>query len=227
MTRIIISDTKEGREVLLLKQVSELLRREFNMIVDILKIPDIHYLTTVENSLGIEEVKKFVQSMMFKPFQEIYQIAIIDNAEKLTTEAQNSLLKTLEESGDSTVFFLLTSSEGLLLDTIRSRGSLYYGDMGNNHFESEVVGSFLELDTAHRLRFVEKLGAEKERDEIVLFLNSLLEKYKVEFEEGIVKGERNPSIVKKISEIEGTLEAIKGNVNKKLALYNMVVQMGE
>ncbi len=56
--------------------------------------PDIHILNPEDkNSIGIEEVKELQQSMRFKPFQEEVQVGIILNAQKLTHQAQNSMLK--------------------------------------------------------------------------------------------------------------------------------------
>ncbi len=227
MTRIIIGANKEGRDSLLLKHVTELLGRGFETLIELLKSPDIHYLTTSDNSIGIEEVKKFSKEMMFKPFEERYQIGIIDSAEYLTTEAQNSLLKTLEDSKDDTVFFLLVKNEKSLLETVLSRGSKFYAASPENEVLYEVVDPFLELDIVGKLSFVEKMGKEKEREEIILFLNAILSNYKVKFEKAISQGKRNQGIENDINRVQQAIQGIKENGNKKLVLYNMVVQMGE
>ncbi|KKR06227.1 MAG: hypothetical protein UT34_C0001G0267 [candidate division WS6 bacterium GW2011_GWF2_39_15] len=225
MMHIIIAETKEGRERILLEQISKLFEREVSDFIELLKVPDIHYLTTTQNSLGIDEVKKFVQAMVYQPFEEKYQVGIIDKADILTPEAQNALLKTFEDSNEKTMFFLLVSREGNLLDTILSRGSKYYGQSVGNAFESEDVTKFLEMDTVKRLSFVEKMGKDKERDYIVNFLNALLAYYKYEFEKEIEEGKSGEESMIVIQEIQEAIGAIKGNVSKKLALYNMVVQM--
>lgn len=227
MTRIIIGANKEGRDSLLLKQVAELLGKEFYTLIELLKSPDIHYLTTSDNSIGIEEVKKFSKGMMFRPFEERYQIGIIDSAEYLTTEAQNSLLKTLEESKDDTVFFLLVKSEKSLLETVLSRGSKFYAASFEKEVAYEVVDPFLDLEIVEKLSFVEKIGKEKEREEIILFLNALLSNYKIKFEKDISQGKRNQRIENNITRVQQAIQGIRENGNKKLVLYNMVVQMGE
>ena len=226
MTRIIVAGNKEERERLLLKQISELIGRDITTLVDLLKIPDVHYITSTENSLGIEEVKGFAQKMMYSPFEERYQFAIIDNAQSLTVEAQNSLLKSLEESKDDTIFFILVPSEKSLLDTILSRGIKYYGSSKGNDFNSELVDGYMGLNTVEKLAFMEKLAKEKERDEIVFFLNSLLDKYKVEFEKRLGEGKESTELVSKITGVSECIEAVGGSANKKLALFNMVVQEG-
>ena len=56
-----------------------------------------------------------------KPYQGPYKIYIVEEAEKLTVQAQNVLLKTIEEPPAYVVFMLLTSSTEALLPTILSR----------------------------------------------------------------------------------------------------------
>jgi hypothetical protein len=226
MTRIIIASTKEERESLAVTHITELLGREFESFLDLLKIPDIHYLTSTENSLGIDEVKKFIQKMMYKPFEEGYQIAIIDNSDILTTEAQNSLLKTLEDSGDDTIFILLVRNEKNLLETILSRGSKYYGSTKESVDIQDSVDEFISMDTVSRISYVEKLGTDSERDEISTFLKSLLSRYNQSLVKLLREGKNTDGIIFHINTIQEAINGIDGNANKKLALFNMVVQMG-
>ncbi len=53
-----------------------------------------------------------------------WRVVVIDEAELLNTEAANALLKLLEEPPKNTIFFLLTTNDGLLLPTIQSRVQL-------------------------------------------------------------------------------------------------------
>jgi DNA polymerase-3 subunit delta' len=66
----------------------------------------------------IEEV---IASIGFKPFEGRRRVTIIDPADAMVREAQNALLKTLEEPPPASVFILLTSMPDLLLATVRSR----------------------------------------------------------------------------------------------------------
>ena len=56
-----------------------------------------------------------------QPYSSPYKIYIIDEAEKLTQQAQNALLKTIEEPPAYAIIMLLTANEGMLLPTIKSR----------------------------------------------------------------------------------------------------------
>lgn len=74
-------------------------------------------------SIGIEAVRQLEQFLALKvPGQsKIDRAVIIENAHLLTLEAQNALLKTLEEPPKGTILLLTSASEQALLPTIRSR----------------------------------------------------------------------------------------------------------
>ena len=84
--------------------------------------PDLIYVTHEKASLGVEEIRVQVNSdILIKPYSSLYKIYIIDEAEKMTEQAQNALLKTIEEPPEYAVIMLLTTSLGKLLPTIQSR----------------------------------------------------------------------------------------------------------
>ena len=74
-----------------------------------------------EGSIGIEIVRKLQQNILFKPFKGKEKIIIIDNAQKLTIEAQNALLKLLEEPPIYLIIFLCSNTEETFLPTVLSR----------------------------------------------------------------------------------------------------------
>lgn len=77
-----------------------------------------------ENSIGIEDIRNFQKQIILKPFKGEAKAVVIKNAHKLTTEAQNALLKTLEEPPANTYIFLTAESNNTLLPTILSRTSI-------------------------------------------------------------------------------------------------------
>ncbi|MCI6042183.1 DNA polymerase III subunit delta' [bacterium] len=85
--------------------------------------PDIIYTTHEKpNSIGIEDIRtQLIEDVMIKPYCSSYKIYIIDEAEKLTLQAQNALLKTIEEPPAYAVILLLTSNMETFLPTITSR----------------------------------------------------------------------------------------------------------
>jgi DNA polymerase-3 subunit delta' len=74
-----------------------------------------------EGSIGIEDSRMIAKEISEYPFEQDRRVIIIDNAETMTTEAANALLKTLEEPPPYNHFFIITSSEGEIPLTIRSR----------------------------------------------------------------------------------------------------------
>lgn len=85
--------------------------------------PDIIYVTHDKaNTISVEDIRTQVNGdIMVRPYSSPYKIYIIDEAEKLSAQAQNALLKTIEEPPVYAVIFLLTVNKGMLLPTIRSR----------------------------------------------------------------------------------------------------------
>ncbi|MCI8940873.1 MAG: DNA polymerase III subunit delta' [Dorea sp.] len=74
------------------------------------------------NSIGVEDIRTQVNNdIMIKPYQGPYKIYIIDDADMMTQQAQNALLKTMEEPPEYAIIFLLTENAEVLLPTITSR----------------------------------------------------------------------------------------------------------
>ena len=85
--------------------------------------PDIIYVTHEKpGSISVDDIRGQVNGdIQIKPYSSPYKIYIIDEAEKLTQQAQNALLKTIEEPPAYAVILLLTENANSLLPTICSR----------------------------------------------------------------------------------------------------------
>ena len=82
--------------------------------------PDVHRIAR-KKSVGVDEVRDLTAALQVAPYEGGYKAAIIEDAGAMTAQAQNCLLKTLEEPPAQTVFLLAASSESKLLATILSR----------------------------------------------------------------------------------------------------------
>ena len=71
--------------------------------------------------ISIEQVRDMQHSASLPPFEGRYKVFVIEDAELLSNEAANCLLKTLEEPAEKMVFLLLTTNERLLPETVVSR----------------------------------------------------------------------------------------------------------
>ena len=85
--------------------------------------PDIIYVTHEKpNVISVGEVRaQLVNTVDILPYESRYKIYIVPEAEKLNVQAQNAILKTIEEPPEYAVILLLTESPEALLPTIHSR----------------------------------------------------------------------------------------------------------
>lgn len=72
-------------------------------------------------SIKIEQVRDAIDRAGYRPFEGRRRVVIIDEAESLVANAQDAILKTLEEPPSASVFVLITSRPDLLVPTVRSR----------------------------------------------------------------------------------------------------------
>ena len=73
-------------------------------------------------SISVDDIREQLNGdIMIKPYSNRYKIYIIPEADLLTVQAQNALLKTIEEPPEYAIIFLLTENADRLLPTIRSR----------------------------------------------------------------------------------------------------------
>ncbi|MFQ5701020.1 MAG: DNA polymerase III subunit delta' [Acidobacteriota bacterium] len=83
--------------------------------------PDVIYLTLERTVIPIDGVRRLRREAAFRPFEGRKRVFIIDPADRMSIEAQNALLKTLEEPAASSCLILITSKPMHLLPTTRSR----------------------------------------------------------------------------------------------------------
>ena len=85
--------------------------------------PDIIRVTHEKpNTISVDDIRRQVnEDIQIKPYQGPYKIYIIAEADLMTVQAQNALLKTIEEPPAYAVIFLLTENAEALLPTITSR----------------------------------------------------------------------------------------------------------
>jgi DNA polymerase III subunit delta' len=85
--------------------------------------PDLHWLQPEEEkkSIGVDQVRETCEKLAMTSMRRGFRIAIVQPAQAMTPNAQNALLKTLEEPAPRTLIVLVTARPSALLPTLRSR----------------------------------------------------------------------------------------------------------
>lgn len=84
--------------------------------------PDIKYVLPTKKTLGVDDIREQInEDALIKPYGSPYKIYIIPRSDTMTVQAQNALLKTIEEPPSYAVFFLLAANIDAFLPTVLSR----------------------------------------------------------------------------------------------------------
>lgn len=114
--------------------------------------------TTSKKEIKVEQIRELQRQMSFFSENGKYKVAIIDEAEKINKQAQNALLKTLEEPNDLSVIILITKNDKKLLPTIISRcQKIKFGPLTDSEIEEWAENENIFL------------GQEKEKKEIIFW----------------------------------------------------------
>lgn len=120
-------------------------------LVDKRMHPDYYVLTPSKETavIKIEPVRELIARANLKPLEAPSKVFVIEQADAMTEDAQNSLLKTLEEPAGNTLIILIPQDPRALLPTIRSRAqSLYFVPEPGVGIEDPEIAVFI----AHCLR---------------------------------------------------------------------------
>ena len=108
---LIIGNSRDGIEKEISARIQEWKISEW----DITRVP-------AEGSVGIEAIRYFEHELSLTPRNSPAKVGVLNGMERLTVEAQNALLKTLEEPPPKSVLILLTTEPERILETIYSCG---------------------------------------------------------------------------------------------------------
>ena len=102
--------------------------------------PDFQLIQPNDGKIKIEQIREMQRKVAEKPIISNKKAYIIDNADTMTTEAQNCLLKTLEEPPEYITIILICTNEDNLLSTIKSRCTRMHFDSIN----SEKIKKYIQ-----------------------------------------------------------------------------------
>lgn len=102
--------------------------------------PDINIISPVEGNIEIEEIRKAKERLSLKPYHNKIKALIIDDSHLMKSDAQNALLKMLEEPKGDTLIIFITPFREMLLKTIRSRAQeIKFSLVGNEEIEKYLI----------------------------------------------------------------------------------------
>jgi len=172
-----------------------------------------------EKQIGIGNIKKIKQTAFLKPAKGKEKAIIISAIQGLTIEAQNSLLKLLEEPPNNTIIILLIEKKDSVLETIQSRCKTVIID---NKEKKEINEKYPKLlISLEKAKLGEKLkiaeGLAKNKEEAL----ETIEKLILTTRDNLLKSGDN-NLIEKINRLQKTYTIIKTtNVNLRLALENL------
>ncbi len=102
-------------------------------------------LASEEGTLGVASVRDFTKRLSLAPFQGTLLAGIIEDAHRLTVEAQNALLKTLEEPGPKSMLYLSAINADVLLPTIASRCQVISLGATDQYTQDDLLQCFKTL----------------------------------------------------------------------------------
>ena len=189
--------------------------------------PDVRWLgeDLSERSIKIEAVRETIQWASMKPFEGSWKICIVPKAERLTEEAANAFLKTLEEPPQNTVFCLLVENKNNLLETIQSRS--FEIRLMPMAFQSIPAGvGALE---ALPVREVFETYPNLPRDEVKQKLDSLMGVCREKIYHGVSGTDANAQTVNRWLDAMDLLydskAALDMNVNQKLMATRLAIKL--
>ena len=119
--------------------------------------PDVHVIQSEEGTSAIKigQVRELLGQARLRPFEAKRKVFIIVNAEEMTPEGANALLKTLEEPSATSVLLLTTSVPEKLLPTVRSRAqAVHFLSESNEKILQYLEGKYVEsFSSSHFLSY--------------------------------------------------------------------------
>lgn len=216
--------------------------------------PDFFYIEPDGNSIKIEQIREAQRKVAEKPVISNKKIFIINDAEKMTVEAQNCLLKTLEEPPEYITIILITSNENNLLTTIKSRCTIQYFnkitdeelkkylqeesiDLNILDMASGSIGKALKLkDKSENFEIINQLIKQIQNNKSILEITKsaeILYKSKEEIFDMLdyinvmLLKTKSLKLINCINIVEDTKKRLKSNANYDMSIDNMLLNIWE
>ena len=115
-----------------------------NFEKDILNYEDYNEIGPLEGKkiISVDQIREIIKKANELPTESQKRVFVVDEADKMNIEAQNSILKTLEEPPEYVVIILIVTNENKMLETIKSRCNILKFDS----LKDEEIEEFLKAN---------------------------------------------------------------------------------
>lgn len=193
---------------------------------------DLYHVKSDDLSVKDAMVADLQEKLKTRPTAGMRNIAIIEDADSMTSRAQNRLLKTLEEPNPGTVLFLLSENTENLLPTITSRCITYRLSnflLSTQDMDLKLPREIMDMiiEGAYFCDLKDKLTKgvkdRKEAFQLLDGLERLFREYLISESVGAFRKER---IIENVKYVEEARRDLLANVNYKYAIRNLILNIG-
>ncbi len=184
--------------------------------------PDVLVISGAASSIKIDQIRELSSFARFGPTLASWKVVIVDRADRMTEEAANSFLKTLEEPADNVLFMLTTDRESRMLRTISSRCQKvpFREERPASDPAVKEIAERLrrvgQTDIPELLSFSEELSSNEALEDM---LRSAITAYRTAVDASPMKE------LAAIKPVFNAVSSLQRHANKRLAMDSMVLAM--
>jgi len=178
-------------------------------------------------TIKIAEIRELQKKLYLKPYRAEHKVAIIEDAQMMTEESANALLKILEEPPENSVIILTAPDKTMLPETVVSRSQVVsFGASADSIkvFDAEISEDALiilngQKSLPERFFAVHKYATDRKT------ASDLLDCLETNFRKSLLSGDSEGSDIKTLELIQKSREYLKSNLVGKFVLENLVLNM--
>lgn len=197
-------------------------------VVEILKqnkVGETLSLTSDKEVYSISSVRNLNKTLRLKTLDETTRAVVVKNAHRLTTEAANAFLKTLEEPTAHTILILTAPNQDSLLPTIVSRCQVEnLGNSAPTSGKKEELEKLVNSSIGERLIVAEKFDDREMALEFVVEQTFAARDVMISSAKTDGASANTASCLKLLKDLKQAKDDLESNVNVKLVLVNLLLQ---
>ncbi len=180
---------------------------------------DIHFVEPLpdKRDISIDQLREMQRELALRPYEAPRKCCIMEPAERMSVNAANSLLKTLEEPPGNAIIILLTENADMLLPTIRSRCQLVrFAPLSPEHVKRLLEQNGMESSAAAMLAQMADGSMQRAQE---LDNESLTER------QGLLLKHLNSMSLEHIATVFNASEELSGNREETLETLDMLLSL--